>query len=201
MGIDSIVKKWEDKGLDIYAYERDDRIVLSQIIVPKAVRSEGMGTGFMEELVKYADKVGKKITLTPSKDYGATSVSRLKGFYKRFDFVENKGRNKDYRISDTMYRLPKGEMMKDKIARELLKVARELSAGIGYELYAKGADRIAKQTEAIKEAAEKVAKLTRENKSLKIRKKAVKDLEGWINTTVGELKQLKEDIDNLEGYK
>jgi hypothetical protein len=47
------------------------------------------------------------VTLTPSTDYGASSVSRLKKFYKQFGFVENKGRNKDYEISEAMYRLPK----------------------------------------------------------------------------------------------
>ena len=33
-------------------------------------------------------------------------MSRLKDFYKQFGFVENKGRNKDFTISDSMYRLP-----------------------------------------------------------------------------------------------
>lgn len=44
--------------------------------------------------------------LTPSKDFGGTSVKRLTDFYKRFGFVENKGKNKDFTIRDTMYRVP-----------------------------------------------------------------------------------------------
>ena len=36
-----------------------------------------------------------------------TSQARLKKFYKKFGFVENKGRNKDFEISELMYREPK----------------------------------------------------------------------------------------------
>jgi len=61
----------------------------------------------MQDIIDYADKNKKKIVLTPSTDFGGTSVNRLKSFYKRFGFVENKGRNKDFQIRDTMYRLPK----------------------------------------------------------------------------------------------
>ena len=75
------------------------------------------------------------------------------------------------------------------------------TAGVGYELYAKGADRIAVQTVEIKKLAEKVAKATRENKSLRTRNKYIRDLEKMLNVSMGELKQLKSDANNLEGYK
>ena len=65
------------------------------------------GTEYMEELIDLADNKGKMIALTPSTDFGATSIPRLKKFYKRFGFVENKGKNKDYEISETMYRQPR----------------------------------------------------------------------------------------------
>jgi hypothetical protein len=74
-------------------------------------------------------------------------------------------------------------------------------AGVGYELYSKGADRIAVQTKTVKEAAEKLAKATRENRSLKTRKKHLKALESMLNTSMKELEGLKRDVDNLEGYK
>ena len=74
-------------------------------------------------------------------------------------------------------------------------------AGIGYELYAKGADRIAHQTIEIKKLAEKVAKATRENRSLRTRNKHIRDLEKMLNVSMGELKLLKSDANNLEGYK
>ena len=81
--------------------------MLSHIIVPKEKRKQGIGTKVMQEIVKYADQHNFRIRLTPDNSIGGTSVSRLKSFYKRFDFVENKGRNKNFRFNETMYRNPK----------------------------------------------------------------------------------------------
>jgi hypothetical protein len=58
----------------------------------------------MRDLTAHADANGKTIALTPSKDFGASSVSRLKEFYGGFGFVKNT----DPSISETMVRLPKG---------------------------------------------------------------------------------------------
>lgn len=99
-------KKFVDMGVDFFVSEGKENIHLSSIKIPKELRGQGIGTSFMEVLTNYADKVQKVITLSPSTDFGASSVSRLKNFYKRFGFVENKGRNKDFTISDTMYREP-----------------------------------------------------------------------------------------------
>ena len=81
-------------------------IYLSRIEVDKETRGLGIGSEIMSEIIDYADYNDKKITLTPSTDYGASSVARLKDFYKKFGFVENKGRNKDFEISQLMYRVP-----------------------------------------------------------------------------------------------
>jgi GNAT superfamily N-acetyltransferase len=94
-------------GVDEMISERDDAIHVGKIVVPKGARGSGVGTKVMQSLVEYADKTDKRITLTPSTDFGASSVARLKKFYKRFGFVENKGRNKDYSIRETMFRLPR----------------------------------------------------------------------------------------------
>jgi GNAT superfamily N-acetyltransferase len=76
-------------------------ITLHKIVAP--VRSKGTGTKVMQELAALADRHGDIIALTPSADFGGTK-SRLIKFYKRFGFVENKGRNRDYEISEDMYR-------------------------------------------------------------------------------------------------
>jgi len=81
-------------------------IKLSRIEVPPNVRGKGLGTDAMNQIVKMADESGKTITLTPDTSFGATSVSRLKKFYKKFGFVENKGKNKDFLYKDSMLRLP-----------------------------------------------------------------------------------------------
>jgi GNAT superfamily N-acetyltransferase len=106
-----IVDNLNNKGLVVDAYESAKRpiITLSRIEVPKESRNKGIGTDAMQDLTSYADETDKIIALSPSKDFGASSVSRLKEFYKKFDFVENKGKNKDFSISETMYRKPKKE--------------------------------------------------------------------------------------------
>jgi len=82
---------------------------LHLLIVPKDKRKQGIGSQAMEELVRYADRHGFQLTLsTASEDdrMGTTSKGRLLKFYRRFGFVRNFGRKKDYTISDNMYRRP-----------------------------------------------------------------------------------------------
>lgn len=90
-------------NLKMFVSEGPTQITLSKVIVPESERGSGAGSAFMKDLVAQADARGKTIALTPSADFGG-SVSRLKTFYKRFGFVENKGKFKDYEISESMYR-------------------------------------------------------------------------------------------------
>lgn len=123
----SVVEPLQAKGivLDIYESTKNpDKIFLSRIEVPKQMRQKGVGTEAMQDLTQYADEQGKTMALSPSTDFGATSVTRLKDFYKRFGFVENKGRNKDFSISESMYRLPAKTTRKEIIEQELEKVSK-----------------------------------------------------------------------------
>jgi predicted GNAT family N-acyltransferase len=89
--------------------DRHGHIVISSIIVNNDARKSGVGTAIMTALCNYADTNNKKITLTPAtrdSHQGTTSTARLIKFYRRFGFVENKGRRKDFTISDYMYRDP-----------------------------------------------------------------------------------------------
>ncbi len=110
--IDSWAKQVESK-YNLKAFildEYGDKIKLSSIIINKEDRGNGTGSKVMNELIDYADKNHKTIILTPAvkDDYqGTTSQSRLIDFYKKFGFVLNKGRNKDFTISELTYRLPK----------------------------------------------------------------------------------------------
>lgn len=82
---------------------------LMMLAAPKNELGQGKGTKAMERLTEFADKKGYRITLTTGiqdKEFGTTSSTRLKRFYKRFGFVENKGRNKDFSVSGNMYREP-----------------------------------------------------------------------------------------------
>jgi predicted GNAT family N-acyltransferase len=99
---DALREKYPDVKLDLSG---DDRLYLGRIVVPKDKRGQGVGSSVMSDLVKRADEAGVPVDLSPSSDFGG-SVGRLKDFYKRFGFVENKGRNKDFSISESMYRQP-----------------------------------------------------------------------------------------------
>lgn len=83
--------------------ENADNIILDKVVVPDELRNSGQGTEFMVQLIGDADKKGKTIGLTPSPDFGGNK-KRLTEFYKRFGFVENKGKNKDFTISESMIR-------------------------------------------------------------------------------------------------
>lgn len=93
--------------------ENASRIQLSRVVVPEGQRGQGRGTAFMEDLLSYADAAGKRITLTPSTDFGGSSVSRLRNFYKRFGFIDNKGRGRDLAVTDTMIREPRARAVVD----------------------------------------------------------------------------------------
>jgi GNAT superfamily N-acetyltransferase len=108
--INDLEKEYEKKGIKIDLHDRKDTIRLSRIIVPKEKRNQGIGTKFMNDLIYIANREKKIITLTPSGDFGG-NVKKLKTFYKNFGFIENKGRNKDFSISDTYYKEPNSSNM------------------------------------------------------------------------------------------
>lgn len=91
--------------------DRQGDIKLNSLIVAKKDQRTGLGTATMLALCRMADQMGKRIVLSPATrddKWGTTSQNRLISFYKRFGFVQNKGRKKDFALSDGMYRDPKG---------------------------------------------------------------------------------------------
>ena len=107
MKLDDLVSYLEDKyEITLYMDTDGDSLILSSIKVPNNERGIGIGSKVMEEISDYADKVEMNVYLTPSIGLGATSVSRLKKFYKRFGF-ENKPRS-DFSQRQSMIRYPKG---------------------------------------------------------------------------------------------
>lgn len=99
-----LTKKYKGLRLDLFDRGNGD-LNLSLIVVPKDDRSGGTGTKVMQEIIDYADATGKRLVLTTSADFGGNKA-RLNKFYKRFGFVDNKGRSKDFTIMDGMYREP-----------------------------------------------------------------------------------------------
>ena len=95
-------------GSEVSAVYDDNKKTLKiyKIAVDKPMRGQGIGSEIMDKIADWADSVQALIVLSPATDFGATSVRRLVKFYKQFGFVENRGRKKDYSISDLMYRKP-----------------------------------------------------------------------------------------------
>ena len=102
---DMLEQKYPNVTLDISG-NPEKGYELSRIVIPEGERGEGMGTEVMQDMIDMADEQGARIFLTPDVSFGGTSVARLKKFYKQFGFVENKGKNKDFSIRNTMYRDP-----------------------------------------------------------------------------------------------
>ena len=113
--LDSAMHPFIGKGVDfrVSPGRNDKPIELNKVVVPNNQRGEGVGHQFMGALTDHADTWKKTIALTPSTDFGASSVNRLKGFYKEHGFVENKGKNRDFEISHSMYRTPSKQAEKD----------------------------------------------------------------------------------------
>ncbi|CAM3842402.1 GNAT family N-acetyltransferase [Vreelandella rituensis] len=80
-------------------------ITLGRIVIPEDQRNQGLGTAVMATVMAWADQQGKTLALSPTTDFGG-SKARLKAFYQGLGFIENKGRHKDYAISETLYRRP-----------------------------------------------------------------------------------------------
>jgi GNAT superfamily N-acetyltransferase len=126
--IQDIKDKYKDSLEDLYISQNDKKkqLGLSIIKIKKDLQKTGTGTKVMKDIIGYADSIGYTIILTPSTDYGASSIPRLKDFYKRFGFVENKGKNADYTISDSMYRLPKNKVAEGKFMKQTTSVLESL---------------------------------------------------------------------------
>lgn len=104
-----VQKAWDDLGISHHVAENGDYINVSKIVVPDTKRGQGVGTSAMQTLLDYADANGKTVALTPSKDFGASSMARLTDFYKRLGFVSNAGRKRDFATQESMIRSPAGE--------------------------------------------------------------------------------------------
>lgn len=74
-------------------------------IVDKTKRKQGLGSAFMTEIMNLCDKYKLLCALTPLAT--ETPKKHLLAFYKKFDFVSNLGKVKDFRFRNTMIRYPK----------------------------------------------------------------------------------------------
>lgn len=91
-------------------------VSIDEVFVPEAQRGRGYGSDAMRQIVDWADGNGVHLQLAADSSVrgakgSAAADKRLIQFYKRFGFVENKGRNKDFTLGgptqrNVMYRQP-----------------------------------------------------------------------------------------------
>jgi predicted GNAT family N-acyltransferase len=96
------------KKIDVHKSEKKGTITIHKMVVPKEERGKGVGSEYLRKLTSEADKSGKNIALTPSSDFGG-NLSKLKKFYKSHGFEENKGKKRDYEVSESYIRRPKSK--------------------------------------------------------------------------------------------
>ena len=106
--LDEIKAKYKDKTDYLFLFEKGDTLTIDNMVVKKEYRKQGIGTQILNDVISYADKNGKTITLTPTSEFG--TKEKLKKWYKANGFVENKGRNTNFLFRDTMYRMPKNNV-------------------------------------------------------------------------------------------
>lgn len=113
MCINNITEKYPDVevrityGCATYCEKEYPILVLDKIVVPKDKRKQGIGTEILKMVCQFADETNSVLMLTPSTSLGATSLTRLKKFYKGFGLKGNQGRNKIYQFPNYgMYRFP-----------------------------------------------------------------------------------------------
>lgn len=105
--IPSFREKWKNAGIDNFVtrHSSSGDITLHSLIIPKGKQRQGIGSQYMNDLKLLADKHNSRVVTSPSSDFGASKTGLMK-FFKGHGFVENKGKNKDYSLSGTMYRTP-----------------------------------------------------------------------------------------------
>lgn len=106
----SVRNSLSDIGVEASISEKNGIITIHKIVVPEGKRNSGVGTNAMDAVVKYADETGQHIVLTPSADFGGNK-KKLVQFYKRFGFVENKGKNRAFSTSESMFRQSSGKVL------------------------------------------------------------------------------------------
>jgi ribosomal protein S18 acetylase RimI-like enzyme len=95
----------------IYFEKSNNALFLSDLYIKEEFRGQGAGSKVMNSITEFADNNNLPIVLIPEPDDENVSPKQLISFYKKFGFIVNTGKKKDYAFSDpfatTMYRLPK----------------------------------------------------------------------------------------------
>ena len=104
---DSLKSQYTGLELDMW-YTNSGYIELSKIALPPEMQNQGFGHQIINAIQELARQLNVPIVLRPDAEKG--KKGSLNRFYKDLDFVLNKGRNADFRLSSpfasTMYWKP-----------------------------------------------------------------------------------------------
>lgn len=84
---------------------RQEYMILHGIEIYPEYRKKGYAAQAMKQIIDYADKNNLILALSPS-SYKGSNVNKLIKWYKSLGFVLNKGRKKDFKTMEFMYKLP-----------------------------------------------------------------------------------------------
>jgi hypothetical protein len=107
--VNKLKRTYQLQDLTLSDWSERNAIEISSIIIGKENQKAGIGSAVMADIVNFADAKGRILALDPAlkdKNHGTTSQTRLRKFYKRFGFVDNKGRNKNFEFRSLMLRYP-----------------------------------------------------------------------------------------------
>lgn len=96
--------KESNKDLEFQLIPYKEFIYLDLLIVPEEYRNKGLGTKFMNELIEAADSIRCPLALTADTSYSDTDEETLEAYYKRFGFIKNIGKDRDFSTNHTMIR-------------------------------------------------------------------------------------------------
>lgn len=124
--IDDIEGKYKSQTDYMILNEDDNYINIRNLVVKEDLRNNGIGQSILNDIIRYANQTGKTITLTPTNAFN--TKAKLQQWYKKNGFVKNSGKNANFIISDTMYKLPENntiEKIIDNQGRKLSKQQQE----------------------------------------------------------------------------
>ena len=75
------------KGFKSVINEYDDEVHIAMIVVDDECRNQGIGTKYVVDMISYAKRYNKKISLIPSDILGG-NLRKLKKFYGRLGFKQ-----------------------------------------------------------------------------------------------------------------
>ncbi len=109
----TIVKNWERRpghqGLNLYLSKKEidnkPHYEIHNVWVPQHLRGKGVGGRILKGVTKLADRQNATVSLNQAPEKGYKK--KLSNFYAKHGFVPNRGKSRNFSVSNTHIRYPK----------------------------------------------------------------------------------------------